>query len=169
MEEQAPNLQLQEPVSPESLVPTMDYTFVWWIVAAVILLILLAFFLSRKKSTTAPNPIAARKAAYLAAKKALDSINPARAREAAVQTSLILRRFLADAIGDPSLFETQEEFISRQDALKVLKPDARDACAAGFTRLSKLKYAAEIPTGEPASIVAESRSLLETLNGGFAS
>jgi hypothetical protein len=170
MEEKAPNLQLQEPVSPESLLPAMDYTFVWLIAGALVLLIVLAIFLNRKKAkTAAANPITVRKAAYEKARQSLESLQPANARVAAVQSSLILRRYLSEAVADPSLFETHEEFISRQDALQVLRPDAREACAAGFNRLSKLKYAAEIPLGEPANIVAESRSLLETLNGGFQS
>ncbi len=168
MEEKAPNLQLQEPISPESLVPAMDFAFVWLIAGAVIVLIALAYFLTRKRKA-ALDPTAHRLAAYKIAKKSLDAVNAGNAREAAVQTSLIIRRFLSDAVGDPSLFETHEEFISRQDSLKKLKPEARDAASQGFSRLVKLKYAPEIPTEPPAVIVAEARELLEKLNGGFES
>lgn len=167
MDEQAPNLQLQEPISPESLLPSTDYTLVW--ISAVVLLLLIAalfFFLSRKRKSGS-DPISHRRAAYQVAKKAFDAANPPNAREAAVESSLILRRFLAQAVSDPSLFETHEEFISRQDALKKLTPVARDAASAGFSRLAQLKYAPEIPSDEPAVVVKESRDLLETLNGGF--
>jgi hypothetical protein len=169
MEEHAPNLQLQEPVSPESLLPVMDFTFLWLLAGALVLLVLLVIFLHRKKVAARENPVAARKLAYEKAKQSLAALTPGNARVAAVWSSLILRRYLGEAVGDPSLFETHEEFISRQDALQILKPEAREACAARFNHLSKLKYAAEIPAGDPAAIVAESRSLLETLNAGFTS
>jgi len=41
-----------------------------------------------------------------------------------VLASLILREYLSSAAGDPALFETHEEFISRHDALQSLTPDA---------------------------------------------
>lgn len=167
MEEKAPNLQLQEPVSPESLLPATDFTL-WGIGLVVLLLLILGiWWLTKRRKVAAVDPTAQRRAAYQAAKQAFESLNAPNAREAAVRCSLILRRFLADAVADPSLFETHEEFIARQDALGKLKPAAREAAATGFSHLAKLKYAPEIPTDEPARVIAGSRELLETLNGGF--
>ena len=169
MEEKTPvpNLQLQEPLSPESLVPAMDLTWLWIGLAILALIIVLAILLRKKRGATAPDPKAARLAAYRKATKAFDDLKAPSAREAAVQSSLILRRFLADAAGDPSLFETHEEFISRQDALRALSPEARDACAQGFNQLARLKYAPRVPAEDPVTVVTESRALLETLNKGF--
>lgn len=163
----APNLQLQEPLSPESLVPATDLTWLWVGLGVLVLIILLAAFLRKKRGPAAPDPKAARVAAYRRALKAFETVEAPTAREAAVQSSLILRRFLAEAAGDPSLFETHEEFISRQNALKVLSEGARDACAQGFSQLARLKYAPRVPAEDPVTVVTESRQLLETLNKGF--
>jgi len=167
MEEKAPNLQLQEPVSPESLLPATDFTLLWIGLGLLVLLILIGLLVRMNKKPAAANPVARRRAAYLAAERSLEAVDEPNAREAAVRTSLVLRRFLSDATDDPSLFETHEEFISRQGALNQLTPSAREACAAGFARLAKLKYAPEIPSDEPAMVIAEARELLEILNGGF--
>lgn len=83
-------------------------------------------------------------------------------------SSLILRKYLSAAANDPALFETHEEFISRHDSLQALKPEARAAAEAGFTRLASLKYAPEIQEDAPAQVIADSRALLETLHQGFA-
>ncbi len=167
MEETAPNLQLQEPVLPESLVPAMDLTWLWIALGAFVLITLLMVLLARRKRHSTVDPLALRRAAYNAAKKSFETLAPAHTREAAVETSLILRRFLADAVSDPSLFETHEEFITRQDSLKKLTPPAREAATNAFAVLARVKYAPEIPEDKPASIVAEGRQLLEVLNGGF--
>jgi len=169
MEEKAPapNLQLQEPLSPESLVPAVDLTWLWIGLAAFALIVVLAILLRKKRGAAPPDPKAARLAAYRNALKAFENLQAPTAREAAVQSSLILRRFLADAAGDPSLFETHEEFISRQNALNALSPEARDACAQGFNQLARLKYAPRVQAEDPVTVVADSRQLLETLNKGF--
>ena len=168
MEEKTPNLQLQEPVLPESLVPAMDLTWLWIAIAAFVLITAIVVLLAtRKKRAAGVDPIARRRAAYQAAKQAFENLQSANARDAAVQTSLILRRFLADAVADPSLFETHEEFIIRQDSLKKLTPAARDAATTAFTVLARLKYAPEVPEDDPATVIAEGRQLLEVLNGGF--
>jgi len=169
MEEKAPapNLQLQEPLSPESLVPAMDLTWLWIGLAVLALIIVFAVLLRKKRGAAPPDPKTARLAAYNKAIKTFENLQAPTAREAAVQSSLILRRFLADAASDPSLFETHEEFISRQNALKALSPEARDACAQGFIQLARLKYAPRVPAEDPVTVVADSRALLETLNKGF--
>jgi hypothetical protein len=166
MEEQAPNLQLQEPVSPESLLPAHDFTLLWIGLAVLVLVIIIvAIFRSFKKPYV--DPAAARRAAYLKAKKSLESLTPSTIRETAVDSSLIVRRFLAEAVGDPSLFETHEEFITRRDSLTRLTPPAREACTEYFSRIARLKYAPEVPEDDPASVIADSRTLVETLNVGL--
>lgn len=166
MEEKAPNLQLQEPVSPESLLPAHDFTLLWIGLAGLVLLIAIIVIV---KACRKPkfDPAVARRAAYQKAKKALEALSPSTLRETAVASSLIVRRFLADAVGDPSLFETHEEFITRQDSLKRLTPPAREACSEYFTRIARLKYAPEVPEDDPAAVIADSRQLVETLNVGF--
>lgn len=167
MEEKAPNLQLQEPASPESLLPSHDFTPVWIALAGLVLLLVLIAVVRALRGKPAFDPATIRRAAYAAAKKQLDAIGHTGVRETAVATSLVIRRFLADSVGDPSLFETHEEFLGRHDSLKKLTPPAREACAGFFGRVARLKYAHDIPSDDPAAVVADARSILETLNGGF--
>ena len=57
-------------------------------------------------------------AAFAEACAAMAAISTADVRDAAVLSSLILRKYLATAAGDPALFETHEEFVARHDALQ---------------------------------------------------
>lgn len=168
-EKSTPDFRLIEPVSPESLVPAIDFTP--WIIGAALLLVialLLVFLLRRRKRALAEDPKARRRAALEEACRAFEKISAANAREAAVATSLILRKFLSVAVNDPALFETHEEFISRRDALAALQSGAREACSTGFSRLARLKYAPEVPNVEPGQVISESRELLQTLDQGLA-
>ncbi len=155
-----------EPASPEALMPEHGL-WPWFLVAAAVMVAvaLLTHFTRRRKPFDSH---AVRDAAFVEASTALAATTTDNARDAAVQSSLILRKYLASAAGDPALFETHEEFVSRHDALLALTPEARAATETGFTRLAALKYAPEIPDAVPAEVVAESRALLETLHHGFA-
>jgi len=168
MDEPPQSFELQEPAALENLIPSAGYTP--WVIGGVLLLLVMlvvfAIFKSRKRVPSA-DPETLRRAAYLEAGTALAKIQAASPREAAVQASLIIRRYLSVAVGDPALFETHEEFISRRDSLSKLSPEAREACGHGFDRLAALKYAPEPPAGEPAAVVAEGRALLNTLHHGF--
>lgn len=156
-----------DPGAPESLVPD-NGLWPWFVVAAVVSLLAIALMVFVRKKKAAVNPLAARNAAFAEAIAALANQTTDDTRSAAVQSSLILRRYLSVAAADPALFETHEEFISRHDALQALTPEARAATETGFTRLAALKYAPEIPGTAPADVIADSRSLLETLHHGFA-
>jgi hypothetical protein len=158
--------ELMEPASPEALMPEHGL-WPWFLVAAAVMVAvaLLTHFTRRRKPFDSH---AVRDAAFAEASAALAATATDNARNAAVQSSLILRKYLASAAGDPALFETHEEFVSRHDALLALTPEARAATETGFTRLAALKYAPEIPDTVAAEVVAESRALLETLHHGFA-
>lgn len=167
MNEKSGNFQLLEPRSPESLVPD-SFVEPWMIVVAVLfLLALLAVFFCRRKSQPTVDPIAIRRAAYSEAASALSRIQSGQARDAAIQSSLILRKFLSVAASDPALFETHEETISRHEAFKAFSEEARQSTTRGFTRLASLKYAADLPDVSASEVMAESRALLETLHHGF--
>jgi hypothetical protein len=167
MNQKSGNFILLEPSSPESLVPD-SWVEPWMIaVAALVFVALLAIFLFRKKSLPALDPLAIRRAAYAEAVAALSGIQNGQARDTAIQSSLILRKFLSVAAGDPALFETHEETISRHEAFKAFSDDARQATTLGFSRLASLKYAADLPDVPANQVMAESRALLETLHHGF--
>ncbi len=167
MNEKSGTFKLIEPPSPEVLVP--DSPVEPWIIIVPIVLALcvMAIFLLKKMKRAPVDPMAARKAAYAEAAAALGKIGYVTGRDAAIQSSLILRRYLSSAAGDPALFETQEETISRHEALKEFSEEAREAAGRGFSRLASLKYAAVPPDVESINVTAESRDLLETLHHGF--
>lgn len=157
-----------DPASPEALLPDSGW---WpWLAAAAIaaLVVIVMMLVLRKKPPSIASPHAIRKAAFDEAIAALAMASPIDVRDAALQSSLILRKYLATAAGDPALFETHEEFVARSDALQALTTTARAAAEAGFGRLAALKYAPEIPAAQPAEIITEARALLETLHQGFA-
>lgn len=161
------NLEFVEPPSPEALLPVYGL-WPWGLGVVFIVIAILAMMLLMRRKPKPYDPVAARTAALQQALAALKETRAESTRDAAIQGSLILRRYLAAAAGDPALFETHEEFISRHDSLQVLTPDARTATETAFTRLSALKYTAEIPDLPPGAVLSESASLLETIHGGFA-
>lgn len=169
MNESTASLELIEPGPPVALVPDAGWEL--WLAAglglALAITAIVLIRMVRRKSSSA-NPAALREAAFRDALAALDAIRAAETRDTAVQTSLILRAYLAAAAADPALYETHEEFISRHDALQSLTADARNAAETGFSRLATLKYAPQIPAGSPDGVLAESRKLLEILHHGFA-
>ncbi len=169
MNESTASLELIEPEPPVVLVPDTGWSL--WLAAglgmALVITAIVVIRMVRKKSSYA-SPAALREAAFRDALAALNAIRAAETRDIAVQASLILRSYLAAAAADPALYETHEEFISRHDALQSLTADARNAAGTGFSRLATLKYAPQIPTESPDTVLGESRSLLETLHHGFA-
>lgn len=171
MKEKTSSFELLEPTRPEALVPD-SLIEPWMIITTAGLLtvvaLVVAIWIFRRRKSPPLDPLAVRKAAYQEAGAALEKIDALQARDAAVQSSLILRRYLARTANDPALFETHEEFISRHDALKALNEDTRRKSETGFSRLASLKYAAEIPDLTPTEVIDESRLLLETLHHGFA-
>lgn len=161
-------LVLQQSAPPEELIPDHGL-WPWWLAAAIIaVMVISAVLVFRKRKPAAADPAKLRESAFREALSALAETSPGDARSAAVQCSLVLRKYLSIAATDPSLYETHEEFIARQDALMALTETARAATAAGFSRLAALKYGPEIPDTAAAQVIAESRALLETLHHGFA-
>jgi hypothetical protein len=168
MEEKTATFELMEPRSPESLVPN-PWVEPWMIIIAVILMLVAlgaVWFFMRKKSVPV-DPRALREAARAEAAAALDAIGEIPAREAAVVSSLVLRKYLSTAAGDPALFETHEETISRHEAFKSFSDEARSSASIGFSRLAAIKYSAVVPDMNREQVVTGSRNLLEILHHGF--
>lgn len=167
MNETPGSFELFEPTSPEALVPDSWVEPWMFIVGVALLVVLLTVVIFKKKKAAVVDPRALREAAHSQAVSALSQMDPVPAREAAVQSSLILRRYLAKAAGDPALFETHEETISRHEALKEFSDEAKAAAGLGFGRLASLKYAPEVPDVTASEVIDESCALLETLHHGF--
>lgn len=169
MKEKAKTFELIEPTSPEVLIPHSPVE-PWMIIvgsALLLIIVVLAIFYFRKKSKASTSQVAAREAAYAEATSALQAIGDVPAREAAVRASLIIRKYLSLAAGDPALFETHEEFLSRDKALSSFSDEAREATSSGFSTLAAMKYSAETPRTGTGEVVETSIRLLETLHQGF--
>ncbi len=167
MPDSPPKLEFAEPPSPEALLPGYGL-WPWWVGAALLVMVILAIIVIKRRKKKPIDPAAARHTALQEALSSLRETRAENARDAAIQGSLILRRYLSVAAGDPALFETHEEFISRHDSLQALTPDARGATEVAFGKLAALKYAPELPHADAAAVLTESTSLLETIHGGFA-
>ncbi len=166
-EKTADNFQLLEPPSPDALVPDSPIE-PWMVVAAVLVMIgLLMWLVFRKKKSPVALQREARHAAHAEAFSALNSIHPDGPRDAAIQCSLILRKYLSIAAGDPALFETHEETLARHEAFASFNEETRRAAADGFSQLAALKYAPDFPEVLTNNVIHQSRALLETLHSGF--
>jgi hypothetical protein len=135
----------------------------------IAIIIIGAAFLIRaslKAAESAHSPDSAKEAEK-AYREAIDQIRAAASlsmiQEAATSTSAAIRRYLAAATGDPSLFETHEEFLARHEALKGYPIEVRNEASTGFTRLARLKYG-KSPDGDASLIADEAQHLLAKLH-----
>ncbi len=158
-------LELMPPAPPDALLPDAAL-WPWLVAAAIAVLVILAIrrVLSHPPPTTARRSVRDVARAVAANALATPMGDP---RETAVQSSLILRRYLTAAAGDPALYETHEEWVARHDALQVLTADARAAALNGFERLAALKYAPSSSGIAAEAVLTDARQLLETLHHGF--
>lgn len=166
MPEKSRSFELLEPASPEALVPD-SWVEPWMIAVAVVVVLILAVLIFSRKKPPLIDPLSIRRVALAEAVAVLNSIGEVPARDAAVRCSLVLRKYLAVVSGDPALFETHEETISRQDALKNFSKAARAAAETEFTRLAALKYTEVIPDLSARDVITGSRALLDSLHQGF--
>jgi len=168
MDGEPKTLELLEPPSPETLLPDSSW-WLWLVPAAIgVLLGIGVLIYLRKRKPVAAGIDKRREVAFAEAVAGISAVVADDVREAVVLCSLILRKYLSVAADDPALYETHEEFVSRHDSLLALTAEARAATEAGFSRLAAMKYAPEVPAVAAAEVIADARSLLETLHHGFA-
>lgn len=168
MESAPKDLRLIETPPPDDLLIAPG--LLWWGVvgACVVLVAILALWLwmdRRRPKLPAPDPLAA----YAAASAALEACSATDPRQAALEASLILRRYLATAVGEPSLYETHEQFVARHNSLAALGDELRGRVGAFLGQLVHLKYAAETAQGpDAASILTQTGELLGALKEELA-
>jgi len=170
MAEPVASYELREPAPPDALLPGDSVNPLWLGLAAALLIAaaLVIHRLSRKRRSVTPDPAVLRVQAYQEARAALAALDAPHPRAVAPQASLILRRYLAAAVTDPSLYETHEEFVARSDSLQHLTETARAACHRGLAELAAVKYAPVEADMPPAALLAGACGLLETLHHGFS-
>lgn len=170
MEEKPSSFQLRPPPPPDPLLPPSPFELspiqiLGGGLGLMLLVIATVLLLSRNKNKAVS--ASARKTAYREALRALDEARPTGTREAATVSSLVLRRYLAIAAGDPALYETHEEFVARRDSLAHLSESVRTSTVQRFDELAALKYGRPSESLTPSEVIDSSRTLLETLNQAF--
>ena len=121
--------------------PPLWHSWEFWLIVmvAITLVSIILFFILRKKSPAqrSQTPIERARARLDKLQSESSILEP---QTTAVRVSLIIRQYLEAAFEDPALFETNEEFTLRPDALEKLHPDCRQAVSKHLTELSELKY-----------------------------
>jgi len=163
MNDTATQFILHEPPLQEALLPA---PIPWlWIALGTCTLIALATLLiivaKRRKHT---DPTAARRAALAQALREIEEATPLPPHIAALQTSLAIRRYMATATGDPSLFETQEEFLARHPAITLWPPETIHSLVTTLKHLAEIKYRPLDDSQTPADLLTQSRALLQSLD-----
>lgn len=159
--------QLLESSTIEPMIPKSEIPWLWIALISAILAVILAIVIyQRRKRANDPKKI--REHAFQQSLADLDAITHADAQSAAVQSSMILRKYLSIAADDPALYETHEEFIARHDALQKIPQQKRNETSATFARLAALKYAPTTPDAHAEPIIGESRDLLVSLHAALA-
>lgn len=158
-------LKLQDLVPAEPLLREPGQP--WWVwVLAGIALLLLVYALRAAFQSTAPRGAvqgANAESAFRKASEMLDRAAELPGREAATRSSEAIRHYLALVCGDPSLFETHEEFLARHRALESYPPAVRDHVSTLFCRLAALKYDKD-RTGDTPEMIEGSRFVLRQLH-----
>lgn len=140
MAESKSNLELVESRDAMGLVPNWELEG-WWIAAVVCLLLLLmiaGWYLLRKKKVFDPSK--AEREAFQKALAGIGKLDVSLGKENVIMVSLLIRKYLAQSLNEPALYETHEEFIGRHDAIKGLNEDLRAMIHSYFSELAALKY-----------------------------
>lgn len=159
-------LQLRELVPVDSLV--VEPGWPWWLWAliaiTVTLIVVVIVLITRDKTALS----AARKpvdhsAAYRRAVDEIEESSKLPAQEGATRISGAIRLYLATVCGDPSLFETHEEFLSRHQALQSFPEETRERVSTLLCQLASMKY--DQPRNEVAPTMGQqSRAVIDQLH-----
>lgn len=164
MEENENSLELVETRDAIDLVPSWEPQAWWYFAGAAAVLAIVVLMLLLKRGKAVPDPHKEKREAYNEAKAALAKPAGTNARAEAQRVSVIIRRYLARSMGEPALFETHEEFVSRHEALAGLPEEVRESVGAFFADLAALKYAPTVPDADQAGIHAGGLELLERIH-----
>ena len=163
MNESPTPLILHEPPLQESLLPA-SIPWLWIVLGTCILIMLATLIFALAKRRKSIDPATARRAALAQALREIEEAASFPPRISALQTSLAIRRYMSTAAGDPSLFETHEEFLARHPAITLWPPATIDSLVTTLKHLAEMKYRPLEDSRTAADILTESRALLQSLD-----
>ncbi len=152
---QTPSTAIPEPPAFPSLMETQtpdaylqagfwDMWGIWIMLASILLVIAIAVIvLIRRKGRTPAAPLSPAETAIRDITM-LRETHPS-LRQAAVEFSLLLRKYLVGETKDPALYETQQEFNRRADALTALPSELQGVTRDLLDRMASLKYEQNTP------------------------
>lgn len=163
MDETKPSLELRDIPDVTPLLPRAWWPWWVWLSIAVGLLLFILIILMLRRSKTSES--SKRLQAYQDAMASLDAAKSiTNAVALATSLSLTLRRYLAVALGDPSLYETHEELLARHAAFSALPDPLRHAMGEYFSTLCRYKYAPCEDAVDLSLLVPQATSLLQQIH-----
>jgi hypothetical protein len=163
MDETKPSLELRDIPDVTTMLPREWWP--WWVWVCIVVAIFVLWRMIAHLCKGSSDAASQRAQAFQDAKQALEqakSLTTAVALSTAL--SLALRRYLALAFGDPSLFETHEEFLARHDALAALPENIRHSLSEHFSTLCRYKYAPCEESVDLSLLVPQASTLLHQIH-----
>lgn len=106
-----------------------------------------------------------RAEALLQAHKEITAVSEtSSASQKATALSLALRGYLSKALGDPSLYQTHEEFISARQSLERIPVQQKNSLQEFFMYLARLKYAPHSTEPDTSTLISDTKNMLENLH-----
>lgn len=137
------SLQLRDLVPPEPLLSPPGLPWWAWVLigtGSALLIVTIILAVRRKKAVRPPALPVDRQRAFREATEAIEESVGMPRREAALRVSGAIRLYLAKVCGDPSLYETHQEFLGRHKALESFPETTREQISMLLSRLATEKY-----------------------------
>lgn len=141
----------------------------WWAwtmiaLGSLIVILLIILLASRQKPAVASNNKVDRNKAYMEAQKEIQDASKLQPREAATNISSALRRYMTTIFGDPTLYETHEEYLSRHEALSCIPESSRLKVSELFSELASFKYKRPTESDDSGFAIDKPLSLLKEIH-----
>lgn len=155
---------LQGLTSPDELTSSGPL-YCYLIACGIILLGLLAASIKVIYQTTISNRLKKRLEPYDTALTRLEQLKQQApdTKTAALKVSYIFREMLEEKVGDKALYETNEEFSQRADALTNIHLSLREETRHFLQKLARLKYVPKDTEENTESIINEAIRLINSI------
>lgn len=151
--------------TPPSAIMDSGLIWIYLLVSVLLLAVILAAFIRIILQTATRHHMEVIMAPFERASLQLKKLHDKApgTRTAAIESSLIFRELLKEETGDPSLFETHEEFAVRPDALNSLPVSMREETRHYLHKLARLKYVPGDSKEEALPLVEDAQKLVQKL------